>query len=103
MPCLALGATLEPRELARLHDPRRGLDEQEADDALQPRWAKCPVAADHQPGTVARQLVQQEGPERIGIEAREGFLWVESPAAQVNRHPQTEETLRLEGGDRPPC
>jgi hypothetical protein len=48
----------------------RGLQEEEARDRPEPPRPQRPVAADHEPGAVTRQLLQQKAPSRVAGEAR---------------------------------
>jgi hypothetical protein len=82
---------LEVRELAGLHYPVRGLQEDEARDGLKPPRPEGPIAADHEPGAATRQVLQQKAPERVGAEARPRSHRVEREPAQVDRHPQAQE------------
>src|SRR5450631_1189181 len=67
---VAFGASLEVRELARLHDPVRGLQQDGAEHGPEPRRVQGPVPADHESGAVAGQFVEQEAPEGVGVIAR---------------------------------
>src|SRR5689334_11622662 len=58
-----LDATLQVRELACLHDPVGWLEEEKAEDRLQPPWPQGPVAAHDEAGAVLREVAQQEAPE----------------------------------------
>ncbi len=65
--CIALSEAFELAELARLHDPMRGLEDKETRRSLQPTWLKEPVAADDQSGPVPRDGLEQKAPCRIAV------------------------------------
>lgn len=67
---MSLGTPLQVRELARLHDPVRGLPEEQICYSLQEPRSSGGVAADHEPRTPVGYFSQLEAPQRVDVEAR---------------------------------
>ncbi len=55
------------------------------------------VASDHEAGSLAGQLVEQEAPKRVDVAARSGAGGVERTAAEVEPRAQREESLGFDG------